>query len=120
MSAGEITIPKRWPRACIGHKVMLHGCTIGERSLVGINSTILNHAVIGRDSIVGAGAVVPEGKIFPDRVLLLGAPARIVRDLRDDEIALIGEIAEGYIERARHYRTALHAQLVPESVSLKA
>jgi len=106
--------------ASIGHKVMLHGCTIGEGSLIGINSTILNRAVIGPRSIVGAGSVVPEGKSFPERVLLLGAPARVVREIRDDEIAWMEENAEHYVQRARQYRSGLIPQAVRESVSLKA
>ena len=106
--------------ASIGHKVMLHGCTIGEGSLIGINSTILNRAVIGPRSIVGAGSVVPEGKSFPERVLLLGAPARVVREIRDDEIAWMEGNAESYVQRAREYRSALIPQAVRESVSIRA
>jgi carbonic anhydrase/acetyltransferase-like protein (isoleucine patch superfamily) len=92
---------------CVGHKAMLHGCTIGEGSLVGINSVVLNHARIGKHSIVGAGALIPEGKEFPDGVLLLGAPAKIIRDVTQGEIAWIEGIADGYVKRARLYKQSL-------------
>ncbi len=95
---------------CVGHKAVLHGCTVGAGSLVGINSVVLNRAVIGRHSIVGAGALVPEGKQFPDGVLLLGSPAKAVRDIRPDEIAWIEGIAEGYVNRARLFKTSLAPQ----------
>lgn len=95
---------------CVGHKAMLHGCTIGDGSLVGMNSTVLNRASVGRRSIVGAGALIPEGKSFPDGVLLLGAPARVVRELREDEVRWIEDIADGYVERARRYRFELREQ----------
>jgi len=99
--------------ACIGHKVMLHGCTIGEGSLIGINSVIMNHAVIGRQSIVGANTLIPEGKHYPERVLILGSPGKIVRELRPDEVEWIQGIAEGYVQRARRFRSELAPQEVP-------
>ena len=96
----------------VGHCAMLHGCTIGDGSLVGINSVVLNHASIGRKSIVGANSLIPEGKSFPDGVLILGSPGRIVRELtrseRDDLLA----IADGYVERAQTFR----AQLKPQTI----
>lgn len=95
---------------CVGHKAMLHGCTIGDGSLVGINSVVLNRAEIGKHCIVGAGALVPEGKRFPDGVLLLGSPAKAVRDIRPDEITWIESIAAGYVNRARLYKSALTSQ----------
>lgn len=95
---------------CVGHKAVLHGCSIGEGSLVGINSVVLNRAVIGKHSIVGAGALVPEGKQFPDGVLLLGSPAKVVRELRPDEIRWIETIAEGYVNRARLFTSSLIPQ----------
>lgn len=100
--------------ACIGHKVMLHGCTIGEGSLVGINSVIMNHAIIGRQSIVGANTLIPEGKDYPERVLILGSPGKIVRELRADEVEWIQGIAEGYVERARRFKAELKLQDLPE------
>lgn len=80
----------------IGHQAMLHGCTIGDGSLVGIQAVVLNGAVIGKNCLVAAGAVVTEGKEFPDNSLIVGAPARVVRELSEQAI-------EGLRENARHY-----------------
>lgn len=91
----------------IGHKVMLHGCSVGADSLIGIGSIILNGARIGARSIVGANSLVTEGKEFPDGVLILGAPAKVVRELTDEEIALIGHSADHYVENAKRYRREL-------------
>ena len=91
----------------IGHRAMLHGCRVGERSLVGIGSTVLNGASIGARSIVGAHALVTEGKSFPDGVLLLGAPAKVARDLNDTELAGIEQAADVYVGKARRYRGGL-------------
>ncbi len=91
----------------VGHQVMLHGCHIGRNSLIGIGSTILNHATIGAHSIVGANALITENKSFPDGVLILGAPARIVRELTDEELAGLPAYATRYIERAERYRKVL-------------
>ena len=89
----------------IGHCVMLHGSTIGDGSLIGIGSTILNGATIGAQSIVGAHALVTEGKSFPERSLILGAPARVVRTLSDAEVAANLQSAAHYVENAARYRT---------------
>ena len=87
----------------IGHQVMLHGCTIGDNTLVGIQSVILNGARIGRDSIVGAGALVTEGKQFPDGVLIVGTPARVVRELTPEQIDHLRQMALHYVlQRQRH------------------
>ena len=94
----------------IGHMVMLHGCSIGEGSLVGINSVILNHAVVGKHSLIGAGSLIPEGKTIPDGVLALGTPAKVVRDLSQDEIANLQRIADGYVRRAKIFRQQLQPQ----------
>jgi carbonic anhydrase/acetyltransferase-like protein (isoleucine patch superfamily) len=94
-------------RVTVGHQAMLHGCTIGEGSLVGIQAVVMNGAVIGRDCLVGAGAIVTEGKSFPDRSLIIGAPAKLARELRDEEVAGLARAAAGYVERGTHYRTAL-------------
>ena len=94
-------------RVTVGHQAMLHGCTIGEGSLVGIQAVVMNGAVIGRDCLVGAGAIVTEGKSFPDRSLIIGAPAKLARELRDEEVAGLRRAAAGYVERGTHYRTAL-------------
>jgi carbonic anhydrase/acetyltransferase-like protein (isoleucine patch superfamily) len=87
----------------IGHQVMLHGCTIGDGSLVGMQAIILNRAKIGKDCLVAAGAVVTEGKEFPDGSLIMGAPAKVVRQLTPEQIAHNRWIAQHYIEQmARH------------------
>ena len=91
----------------IGHQVMLHGCSIGDNSLVGIQSVILNRAVIGKNSMVGAGSLVPEGKQFPDGVLLLGSPAKVVRELSAPEIQMLQHISQLYVNNARRYRDKL-------------
>jgi carbonic anhydrase/acetyltransferase-like protein (isoleucine patch superfamily) len=92
----------------VGHMVMLHGCTIGRNSLIGIGSTILNHAKIGANCIVGANSLVTEHKEFPDGVLILGSPAKVVRNLTDEEIATLPTYASRYIDRAERYRRGLH------------
>jgi carbonic anhydrase/acetyltransferase-like protein (isoleucine patch superfamily) len=92
----------------VGHLVMLHGCTIGENSLIGIGAIVLNRVVIGKNCLIGAGATVTEGKIIPDGSLVLGVN-RIVRSLTPEEIALNTWIAEHYVERAGIYRRGLKA-----------
>ena len=87
----------------IGHKVMLHGCTIDSNTLVGIGSTILNGAVIGSNCIVGANSLITENKVFPDGSLILGAPARAMRELSDEEIASIAQSADHYVANANRY-----------------
>ncbi|RKU02880.1 gamma carbonic anhydrase family protein [Burkholderia sp. Nafp2/4-1b] len=91
----------------IGHQAMLHGCTIGEGSLIGIQAVVLNGAVIGRNCLVGAGAVVTEGKTFPDNSLILGAPAKVVRELSADDIARLRANAKTYVERRAHFKEQL-------------
>ncbi len=91
----------------VGHKVMLHGCTIGDNSLIGIGSTILNGAAIGRNCMVGAHSLVTEGKSFPDGSLILGSPARVVRELSDEEIAGMTESARHYVTNAARFSTSL-------------
>lgn len=91
----------------IGHKVMLHGCMVGDNSLIGINAVILNHARIGRNSLVGASSLVTEGKEFPDGSLILGSPARVARALTEAEIAGLSQIADHYVEKSELYRTSL-------------
>jgi len=80
----------------MGHQAMLHGCTIEDGALVGIQAVVLNNAVIGKDCLVGAGAVVTEGKVFPERSLILGAPAKAVRTLSDEQVADMHRNAAGY------------------------
>ena len=91
----------------IGHKAMLHGCTVGDGALIGINSVVLNGAKIGAGSLVGANSLVPEGKEIPEGVLVLGSPAKIVRELTPEQKAGLRSIAQGYVERAALYRKAL-------------
>jgi carbonic anhydrase/acetyltransferase-like protein (isoleucine patch superfamily) len=86
---------------------MLHGCTIGEGSLIGIQAVIMNKAVIGKDCLVGAGAIVTEGKVFPDRTLILGAPAKVVRELSDRDVAFLRGNADNYVERQIMYKAKL-------------
>lgn len=91
----------------VGHVAVVHGCTIGDGSLVGIHATVLNDAKIGNDSIVAAGSVVPEGKSYPDRSLILGVPGKVVRELTDDEVKWIADNARDYAARAALYRNHL-------------
>jgi carbonic anhydrase/acetyltransferase-like protein (isoleucine patch superfamily) len=87
----------------IGHQAMLHGCTIGDGTLVGIKAVVLNHAVIGRDCLIGANTLIPERKVIPDRSLVVGSPGRIVRTITDEEIAGIRANADHYVENARRF-----------------
>lgn len=91
----------------VGHLVMLHGCTVGDGSLIGIGSVILNRAVIGKESIVGANTLIPEGKVFPDRSLIVGSPGKVVRRLSDEEAARLRASAEHYVANAARYRDTL-------------
>jgi carbonic anhydrase/acetyltransferase-like protein (isoleucine patch superfamily) len=91
----------------IGHQVMLHGCTIGDGSLIGIQAVVLNNAKIGRNCIVGAGSVVTEGKEFPDNSLIFGSPAKVVRTLDDAGLQMLAYIAGHYVENAQRYRDGL-------------
>jgi carbonic anhydrase/acetyltransferase-like protein (isoleucine patch superfamily) len=91
----------------VGHQVMLHGCRIGDGSLVGIQAVVLNGARIGRHCLVAAGAVVTEGKEFPDGSLIMGAPARVVRPLTPEQIDGLKESAQHYVDNARRYRDGL-------------
>ena len=91
----------------IGHMAMLHGCTVREGSLIGIKAVVLNHAVIGRDCLIGANALIAEGKVIPDRSLVVGAPGRVVRQLSDDEVTAVRAIAQHYVDNAARYRDTL-------------
>jgi len=88
----------------IGHQVMLHGCTIGDNSLIGIQSVVMNGARIGRNCIVGAGSLVTEGKAFPDNSLIMGRPAKAVRTLTDEQAAGLRQGAAGYVANAVRHR----------------
>ena len=91
----------------IGHQAMLHGCTVGDESLIGIQAVVLNGAVIGKNCLVGAGALVTEGKHFPDGSLIIGTPAKVARPLTEAEIAGLRRSAAGYVERSRSFRSDL-------------
>jgi len=91
----------------IGHRAILHGCTIGNNSLVGMGATILNGAVIGNNCLVGAGALVTEGKVFPDGSLIVGAPAKAVRQLDEKTIEGLRSSAERYVKNAARFRAGL-------------
>ena len=91
----------------VGHLATLHGCTIGDGALIGLGAIVYNRAVIGRDSLVGAGAIVTEGKTYPDRSLVVGAPAKLVRELDDAAIAGLRHNVAAYVARGEHYRAKL-------------
>ncbi|OYT88756.1 MAG: gamma carbonic anhydrase family protein [Burkholderiales bacterium PBB3] len=91
----------------VGHKVMLHGCTIGDGSLIGIGAIVLNGAKIGKGCIVGAGALVTEGKEFPDGSMIIGSPAKAVRELTSEQQAHLQLSALHYIENARRFKDGL-------------
>jgi carbonic anhydrase/acetyltransferase-like protein (isoleucine patch superfamily) len=101
-------------RVTVGHLVMLHGCTIGDGSLIGIGSVVLNRAVIGKQSIVGANTLIPEGKVFPDRVLIVGSPGKVIRELTDEEVLKLEKSAAHYVKNAARYRLQLN-QLKPNA-----
>jgi len=104
-------------RVTVGHKVMLHGCSIGDGTLVGINSVVMNGAAIGPGSLVAANSLVPEGKEFPGGVLILGSPAKVVRELTPAEQARILETSQGYVERSRMFKAQMREQALPPSAA---
>jgi carbonic anhydrase/acetyltransferase-like protein (isoleucine patch superfamily) len=91
----------------VGHQVMLHGCTIGDGSLIGIQAVVLNGAKIGKNCLVGAGALVTEGKEFPDGSMILGSPAKVVRQLTPEQIEGLALSAQGYVDNAKRFRAGL-------------
>jgi carbonic anhydrase/acetyltransferase-like protein (isoleucine patch superfamily) len=91
----------------IGHRVMLHGCEIGDSSLIGIGAIVLNRAKIGRHCLIGAGALVTEGKVIPDRSLVLGSPGKVSRQLSDQEVAMLEGSAAHYVHNAKRYKSEL-------------
>ncbi|MGA8392140.1 MAG: gamma carbonic anhydrase family protein [Burkholderiaceae bacterium] len=91
----------------VGHKVMLHGCTIGDDTLIGIGAIVLNGARIGKNCLVGAGALVTEGKEFPDGSMIIGSPAKAVRPLTPEQIASVRQSARHYVENARRFQAGL-------------
>ena len=91
----------------VGHLAMLHGCTVGEGSLIGIKAVVLNRAVIGRECLIGANALVAEGKVIPDRSLVLGSPGKVVRTLTDEEVARLYAISDIYVSNGARYAREL-------------
>ena len=91
-------------RVTVGHKVMLHGCTVGDNSLIGINSVILNRAKIGQNVIVGANSLITEGKVIPDNVMVMGSPAKVIRELSAEEIEQLGFAYLAYTSKIELYK----------------
>lgn len=98
------------PRVTIGHKVMLHGCSIGEGTLVGINSVVMNGASIGKGTLIGANTLIAEGKQIPEGVLVVGSPGKVIRELKAQERDHLLAVAQGYVERGRLYRRELREE----------
>lgn len=100
-------------RGCtIGHMVMLHGCEIGDNTLIGIKSVVLNRAKIGKNCLVAANALVTEGKQFPDGVLIMGSPAKVVRELTPQEIQFTTISSQHYVQNSKQYQTKLRTMEV--------
>ncbi|MSR12441.1 MAG: gamma carbonic anhydrase family protein [Gammaproteobacteria bacterium] len=91
----------------VGHKVMLHGCTIGDNSLIGINSVILNGASIGRNCLIGANSLIAEGKVIPDGSLVMGSPGKVVRVLSEEQQAKLALSAAVYVQNFKRYKNEL-------------
>ena len=91
----------------IGHKAILHGCTIGDNSLIGMGATVLNNVVIGRNCLIGANALIPEGKSIPDNSLVVGAPGKVIRVIDAEGAAQLTRSAEGYVRNWKRYATGL-------------
>lgn len=105
----QLTIGKN---CTIGHHVMLHGCQIGDNSLIGINSVILNGAKIGKNCLIGANALIPEGKEIPDGSMVLGSPGKVVKELSEMQIQVIGLSAAHYVQNFKRFK----AELVPQDM----
>ncbi len=96
-------------RVTVGHKAVLHGCTVGDNSLIGINAVVMNDVVIGDNCLIGANALLTEGKQIPERSLVLGSPGKVVRELSDEEVAEITDFSDRYVRNLRRYSSALVA-----------
>lgn len=104
----DMGFPMTIGKGCvIGHNVILHGCTIGDRSLIGMGSIVMNGARIGNNCVVGAGAIITEGKEFPDNSLIIGAPAKVIRTLDDATVAKMMTGAEGYVRNSQRFKAGL-------------
>jgi carbonic anhydrase/acetyltransferase-like protein (isoleucine patch superfamily) len=93
----------------VGHMSMLHGCTIGDGTLIGIKSVILNGAKIGKNCVIGANSLIPENKVIPDGSMVMGSPGRVVRELTPGEITYFNSFAGQYVERFKRYQQELKA-----------
>jgi len=98
----------------IGHLAMLHGCEVGDNSLIGIGAVVLNNAKIGKNCIIGAKALVTEGKVIPDNSLVMGAPAKVVKTLTDEQASMLKLSAVHYAERCQKFKTGLKAIAMPD------
>ncbi|MBD7978087.1 gamma carbonic anhydrase family protein [Serpens gallinarum] len=94
----------------VGHKAMLHGCTVGDYSLIGINAVILNGAKIGRYCLIGANTLIPEGKVIPDGSLVMGSPGKVIRELTDQQKKMLEASAAHYVHNAQRYARELFEQ----------
>ena len=104
---GQVLLGKN---VTVGHCALAHGCTVGENSLIGMHATLLNHSAVVKNCIIGAGALVPEGMVIPDNSVAVGVPARVIKTIRDDQLAHNIENAEAYVEMGRQ-----HAALVSDA-----
>ena len=95
----------------VGHQATLHGCTVGDGTLVGIKSVILNGAKIGKNCVIGANSLITVNKVIPDGSMVMGSPGRVVRELRPEEITFFNGIAKHYAERAKRYKRDLKPDL---------
>jgi carbonic anhydrase/acetyltransferase-like protein (isoleucine patch superfamily) len=104
----DLGAPLTVGRDCtIGHKAILHGCVIGDNSLVGMGAIVLNHAVIGKNCLIGAGALIPERKVIPDNSLVVGSPGKVVRQLDDIAVAGLTKSAQGYVRNWKRFVVGL-------------
>ena len=112
-----LTIGKR---VTVGHQAMLHGCTIGDESLIGMQAILLNGSQVGRHCIIGAGALLTGNTVIPEGSMVLGSPAKVVRPLKPEEIEMIRKAAAGYVDRAKLFKTELIALDGTEGMSRQA
>jgi carbonic anhydrase/acetyltransferase-like protein (isoleucine patch superfamily) len=94
----------------VGHQVMLHGCIVGDGSLIGIKAVVLNHARIGKNCLIGANTLITEGKQIPDRSLVMGSPGKVVRELSDEEVSFLLWNADHYVHNFKRYQRELKVQ----------
>ena len=97
-------------RVTVGHKVVLHGCTIGNNSLIGINSVVMNEVEIGNDCLIGSNTLITEGKKIPDRSLVIGSPGKIIRELTDEQVEELTDFSDRYVRNSARYRAGLVAK----------